>query len=291
MRCLFFGASGYLGRHLVNTLNQTGHEVIIPLTKNGDRLDLSVLESLANIDWNVDVVYMFAGVTGTGASFEQYKRFLLGNELSLLNVLDSIRRSSARPRVIFPSTRLVYRGSDSPLTENAVQESKTPYSANKIACENYIHAYSNAFDVPYTVLRICIPFASELGQEYSYGTVGNFISQAQGTGRIRIYGDGSVRRTFSHIQDLCRITLLATELPSTINKTYNMPGDELSLYDAASLIASRFGAVVESVDWPELDARLESGSTVFDSTHLLETIQTVTHHRFCDWAAKIPSLL
>lgn len=287
MKCLFFGAGGYLGKHMVYALRRKGHEVIIPLEPDGTRLDLTRLEALAHIDWNVDAVYMFAGIAGTGASFDQYEKFLLGNDLILLNVLDSIRKSSARPRVIFPSTRLVYRGSDTPLPENAQQESKTLYSANKIACEHYLYAFSNAYDVPYTILRICVPYANLLGQEYSYGTVGSFINQASKTGRIRLYGGGTVRRTFSHIEDLCRITLLASEHPATINLAYNMPGDDLSLNEAASFIAARLGASVESVDWPDMDARIESGSTVFDGCQILETLHTEVHHSFHDWAAVI----
>lgn len=289
MKCLFFGAGGYLGKHMVYALRQNGDEVVIPLASDGGRLDLTRLNALVNIDWNVDAVYMFAGVTGTGVSFDQYDKFLLGNEFSLLNVLDSIRRSSARPRVIFPSTRLVYQGSDTPLLENATKESKTLYSVNKIACEHYLHAFSNAFSVPYTILRICVPYANMLGQEYSYGTIGSFISQASKTGRIRLYGGGTVRRTFSHIEDLCRITLLTAEHPGTVNKIYNMPGDDLSLYEAASFVAARLGATVECVDWPELDVRIESGSTVFDGALILDTLQTVVHHRFSDWATIIES--
>lgn len=291
MRCLFFGAGGYLGKHVVDTLRQKGHEVIIPLAPDGRRLDLTRPESLANIDWDVDVVYMFAGVTGTGVSFDQFERFLLGNNLSLLNVLNSIRRSPARPRVIFPSTRLIYRGSETPLPENAPQESKTLYAANKIACEHYLHAYANAFDIPHTILRICVPYANLLGQQYSYGTVGNFISQANSTGRIRLYGGGTVRRTFTHVEDLCRIILLAATHPATVNRTYNMPGEDLTLHEAACLIAARMGGTsVESVDWSELDARIESGSTVFDSTQLLDTLQIAIHQRFIDWANGIPAL-
>ena len=64
----------------------------------------------------------------------------------------------------------------------------------------------------------------------------------------------------------------------------------MSLYEAASLIAARLGASVESVDWPGFDERIESGSTLFDGTQLLNTLQTTIHHRFIDWSTSIPAL-
>jgi len=283
MKCLFFGAGGYLGRNLVSQLRQNGNEVVIPSAPDGGRLDLIKIESYVNIDWNVDVVFLFAGITGTTTAFDNYEKFIAGNELVLLHILDSIRRSSSRPRVIFPSTRLIYGGSDNPLHENGAQKFKTLYGVNKIACEHYLNVYANAFDIPYTVLRVCVPYASNVGNNYSFGTIGNFISQARSAKRICLYGGGTVKRTLTHIDDLCRIISLTAGHSETTNRTYNVPGENMSLYEAASLVAAKYGACVESVDWPEFDARIESGSTVFDGSLLLDTLQTAVEYRFSEW--------
>jgi len=288
MKTIVFGASGYLGRHIVADLISQGHEVNIPLTQNGNRIDLTKPKSLIEIDWDVDVIYMFAGITGTITSFDQFDTFLLSNELSLLNVLNSIRLSSTRPRIVFPSSRLIYRGSEKPLLEGDLQESNTLYSANKIACEHFLNAYSKAFDIPYTIFRVCVPYANLLDEHYSFGTVGNLISQAKNDGRICLYGGGLVRRTFTHIQDLTEIILRASLHPATVNQIYNIPGEDLSLYEAACMIAKRTeGVSIESIDWPEFDFRIESGSTVFDGKKLSDTLELPTLHRFKDWIANI----
>ena len=285
MKCIVFGASGYLGTHIVDNLVSQGHEVNIPLKKDGNRLDLTKLKSLDGIDWDVDVIYMFAGVTGTSASFEQFDSFLLGNELSLLNLLNAIKLSPNRPRVVFPSSRLIYRSSEKQLLESDLQQSNTLYAANKIACEHFLYSYAKAFDIPYTIFRICVPYANLLGGQYSFGTVGNLIMQAKNNRKICLYGGGLVRRTFTHIQDLIEIILRASLHPMTINQTYNIPGEDLSLYEAASIIADTTkGVFIESIDWPEFDLRIESGSTVFDSEKLSNTLDLPTLHRFEDWA-------
>lgn len=290
MKAIIFGANGYLGRHLTCFLRETGHEVNIPMAEDSTILNLQDLNSLSQVNFDVDAVFMFAGATGTVISFDQYKKFLLANELSLLNVLDCIRRSSFRPRVIFPSTRLVYAGAEDCLPESGPKEFKTPYSINKIACEYYLQAYSGAFDIPFTIIRISVPYGNRLGGECSYGTVDSFIQQARNTGLINLYGGGYVRRTFSHVEDLCRITISAAVSPEAINGIFNMPGEDLSLREAAFLIAIKLGASLQDSDWPELDARIETGSTKFNSDRIESILNESIKYRFADWVNSIPSV-
>jgi UDP-glucose 4-epimerase len=251
------------------------------------RVDIADPSALDNVDWAVDAVFLFAGVTGTTDSFNNHEKYVRGNELGLLNVLDRVRLSRHRPRIVFPSSRLVYKGADHALAESAELEAKTVYAANKIACEHYLRAYGNGFDLPYTIFRICVPYGNSIGDQYSFGTVGNFISQAKQNGRIRLYGGGEVRRTFTHVDDLCRLMIQGAESPACANQTFNIPGDDLSLREAAELIAARFGAVVESVDWPAFDLRIESGSTVFDGSRLLRSLGTDLHRQLAGWAQNI----
>lgn len=226
---------------------------------------------------------MFAGVTGTAASFDQFEAVVRGNELSLLRVLDSIRRSPHRPRVIFPSSRLVYQGSSQALTESAPLEARTVYAASKIACEFLLHSYAHAFDIPHSIVRICVPYGSAAGAGYSFGTIGNLLRQAR-SGCIRLYGDGSVRRSFTHIADLCRLTIALAVHPAAQNATFNIPGEDFSLSEAAQLIAASLASPIEYVPWPATDWRLESGSTVFDSRKIEQLLGFGLTRRLLDWA-------
>jgi UDP-glucose 4-epimerase len=239
------------------------------------------------MDWAVDQVFLFAGVTGTTASFKNPESYVAGNEIGLLNVLESIRLSSHRPRLVFPSTRLVYKGSDFPLPETAELEAKTVYAANKIACEFHLRAFSNAFDIPHTIFRVCVPYGNSQGSEYSFGTVGTFIRQALATKRISLYGDGSLRRTFTHIDDLCSFMVLGSASADFENQTFNIPGEDLSLLEAAKFIGARLGAAIDFTAWPIFDLRIESGSTVFDSTKMQTRLPSVTARSMAQWAATV----
>lgn len=283
MKCIVFGAGGYLGRNLTFYLRQSGDDVVIPHKKEGERLDLLENDSLIDIDWNVDVVFMYAGVTGTATSFDSYKKFLLGNELALLNMLDAIRRSKYRPKIIFPSTRLVYAESLTSILETDSLDPKTIYAVNKIACENYLKIYQNSYDIPSVILRICVPYGNIFGTEYSYGTIGSLIKQAKNNKNIELYGTGDYRRTFTHIDDISRLTRMVAVRSEIKNLILNIPGENFSLLEVAKLISEKMGVNIENISWPSLARKIESGNTVFDGQKLLNTLDTCLRYSLAEW--------
>lgn len=290
-RVAVIGANGFIGRHLVKYLNDY-YDVsiesydIVPETDlpNYRCVDLTSRESVEAINLNVDYVFNFAGLTGTYVGFDAYEKYVTVNELSLLNLLDAIRKSPYRPKVVFPSTRLVYRGIDKPLTEMDEKDSKTIYAANKLACEGYLKAYHDSFDIPYIIFRICIPYGNLLSNDYSFGTVGFFIKQAKAGKDITLYGGGSIKRTFTHMEDLCSQVINGAFKSGSNGGIYNIGGETLSLHDAAEIIAKKFGVSVTAVPWPERDLRIESDHTYFDDTKIKTLLGDIQYKRLKDFS-------
>ena len=230
--------------------------------------DLTNIESVAKINVNVDYIYMFAGLTGTYAGFDKAQTYVNINEMSLLNLLNYVRYSGYRPRIIFPSTRLVYKGSEQALAEDAEKEAKTIYAVNKMACEQILSAYRNSFDISYTIFRIGVPFGNMFSNDYSFGTIGFFIRQARNNGKITLYGDGSVKRTFTSMCNLSMQLVEAGMKDAADGEIYNIGGCTYSLCEAATYIANYYKAEVAFVPWPECDLKIESGSTFFDTSKI-----------------------
>lgn len=279
-KCCVIGANGFIGKHIVDYLQRHyGTEVncydIVEQAElpNYHCVDLTNRTAVENIDLNVDYIFDFAGLTGTYAGFDSYEKYVGINEVALLNLLDVIRKSPFRPKVVFPSTRLVYKGVNKPLKESDEKESKTIYAANKLACEGYLQAYHDSFDIPYTVFRICIPYGNLLSNDYSFGTIGFFIKQAKAGKDITLYGGGTIKRTFTHMEDLCSQVIEGVFSPESNGEIYNVGGETLSLHDAAEIIAKKYGVNVTAVPWPERDLRIESDHTYFDDTK----IQSLLH--------------
>lgn len=275
-----FGAKGYLGKQLAHYFRQKGmccQEFDIPecdVTKTGfwEGFDPSTYEA----------ILFFAGLTGTEKGFDEAQQYLLVNEGGLLHLLKKLAPlGAAAPKIVFPSTRLVYKGADKPLPEDAEKETKTVYAVNKLACEGYIAAYANRFGIRAAVLRICVPYGNIISSDYSYGTIGFFLKQLSAGKPIALFGGGVVRRTFTHVADICRAVEFLAGSPET--GIFNLGGDDYSLAEAAALVADKKGGSTATVPWPSAAQLIESGSTVFDSSRL-DTLTNFTYLHLADCA-------
>jgi len=271
MKSMILGSKGFIGQHIDWFLKKKGIFSVCYDIQQEDgnefyhQIDLTNKEAVNRINFDVDYVFFFAGLTGTKISYEDYERYVHINEIALLNVLDAIRKSPYRPKIVYPSTRLVYKGSENQLSEDSEKESRTIYAANKIACEAYLEAYYHNFDIPYTVFRICVPYGNLISNNYSFGTIGFFVKMGEQNKDITLYGGGHLKRTFTHMEDLCRQIIEASLLKESNGQIYNVGGETASLREVAEIVATKYNVKVVDTAWPEEDLRIESGSTIFNS--------------------------
>ncbi len=270
IKSIVLGANGYVGRHLTSYLksinqNVISYDYLIDKSNSMDivHFDITNIEDLKRINWEIDYVYIFSGLTGTKISFDKYENFIQVNEIGLLNVLNAIKKLKKKPKIIFPSTRLVYKGSELLLDENAEKETNTIYALNKLTCEKILEMYQKTFGINYSIFRICIPYGSHFN-EYSFGTISFMMDQAKKTGEITLFGDGRLKRTFTHIDDLCEQIVTTSLCKSTNNETFNIGGVTYSLREVAEYICKATNAKISYHPWPETDLIIESGSTIFD---------------------------
>lgn len=294
--CTILGANGYLGRHLTFYLHQKGYKVYaydIQPERNSNIPKEILYESFdicrnyEHVNFDVDYLFVFSGITGTKNGFDNYKTFIEVNEIGLLNILTKVKNMERKPKIIFPSTRLVYKGEKSALPEGAEKEAKTIYAANKLACEHYLQMYANCFDVKYTAYRICVPYGNQFDGEFSYGTIGAFLNRAKSGGAITLYGDGEIKRTLTHVMSICQQIADSMTLIESDNRIFNIAGETFSLKELATRIASIYGTLVTYVPWNDMDLKIESGSTVFDESSIEKIISIDSQYDFTDWLEKI----
>jgi len=169
------------------------------------------------------------------------------------------------------------------LREGDEKEFKTVYALNKFACEQYLEMYRRCFGIRYTVFRICVPYGNLLG-DYSYGTMGFLLGRAMKGENIPLYGDGSQRRTFTHVYDICQILKEGAFLEGTLNDVFNIGGaDDLSMLELARMAAGKYGVDVTFSEWPGLDLAIESGDTVFDASKLERLMDYQYKYNLVDW--------
>lgn len=287
------GANGYIARSLVYTLKKEYPDSerllydIAPAHADGEpnyrSVNLLNGDELSRLDLNCDIIFMFVGKTGSANGFDAPETFIKINELALLNLLNEYRRQKSSAKIVFPSTRLVYRGRPGPLSENAEKEFKTVYAINKFAGEQYLEQYHRVFGVRYCIFRICLPYGTLVPGASSYGTAEFMISKAARGENISLYGDGEVRRTLTYIGDLCEMLIKGALCDRCENDVFNIGGEDYSLKEMAEQIAPIYGVGVEYVPWPEIAEKIESGDTVFDDAKLQKACPYRYRQRFSLW--------
>lgn len=294
MKVILIGAGGYIGSNLAAYFREKGVELLLfdkpstsqeldlPKSDSFLPLDISDIHSVQRVDWHVDAVILLAGLTGTHQSIENAAEYIKVNEIGLVNVLQAIVQSGAKPHFLYPSTRLVYKGKKGMIGEAGEKEARTVYAANKISAEQLLHLYADYFGILHTVFRICVPYGNLVDVPFSFGTVGFMMRQAA-QGVIQLYGKGEPRRTFTHIEEIARVFFTSIHNPLFYHETFNIGGEDLSLKEVAELLSVKTGAQIVFKEWPRRDTLIESGDTVFDATKLESIMGGGSRHCIKDW--------
>ncbi|MHA1863963.1 MAG: NAD-dependent epimerase/dehydratase family protein [Candidatus Thorarchaeota archaeon] len=238
------GASGFIGSHLVDQLLAKGYDVIgidsmrtgkeenLTFARNNDRFRLLIADirddDLAiQIDSDVDAIYHLAAISSVRLSIEDPLLVTSVNARGTVKILELARELHAK-RVIFSSSAAVYGNPEKmPVQEDFTLNPLSPYAASKIAAEMYIRSYSSSFDIDSTILRFFNVYGPRQAYSEYSGVVSIFASQALLNKPIKIEGDGEQTRSFVHVSDVARATLLAGELKSAIGATINISGSDL----------------------------------------------------------------
>jgi len=236
-KIVIVGANSYIARNVIYTLKQHKDEYDISLYDLTEKqvdgrspyfsVNMMSAESVKKINMNCDAIFMFVGKTGSENGFDDFNLFIDVNEKALLNLLNEYRRQHSSAKIIFPSTRLVYKGKKGLLKENAEKEFKTIYAMNKYSCEQYLKQYCCIYGIKYCIFRICIPYGTMVENASSYGTTEFMLSKAIKGENITLYGDGSVRRTLTYMGDLCNILIDGAMSDKCLNDTFNVGGGRL----------------------------------------------------------------
>jgi UDP-glucose 4-epimerase len=292
------GAGGYIGSHLCIALREAGHTVTgydIPSVagRSPDLISWDMADGAAVPEdfGKADYLFLFAGLSGTTDSFLRWEEYMRVNVVALARLLHHVAGLASPPKVVFPSSRLVYAGQKGKrIPEEAPKEARTVYASNKLAGEQLVQLYARKGGFSYTVFRICVPYGNMCSDALSYGTLRHFLERAVAGQPICVYGDGSQRRSLIFVGDLCRLIISAVQLPQADNQIFNLGGpDDLSIGEIAEAIGKKYGVPVEYIPWPEDALKLESGDTVFDESRLSRILPLDYQLRFSDWLERLTS--
>jgi GDP-4-dehydro-6-deoxy-D-mannose reductase len=151
---LVTGAGGFAGSHLVDRLARDGHDIVawVRPGRHDDNPSRSsatparvVVESVDVLDAAVvrtavarvrpSVVYHCAGAAHVGRSWTLTETTFSVNVRGTHHVIEALRLAGIRARLFVPSSAMVYRSADEPLTEDHPLVPESPYGVSKLAQE------------------------------------------------------------------------------------------------------------------------------------------------------------
>ncbi|HVF69363.1 MAG TPA: GDP-mannose 4,6-dehydratase [Xanthomonadales bacterium] len=147
-RVLITGATGFVGQHLTELLSANNEYEIFgtSLTEHNspnekvkiEKIDLSNPDDVLSLvnKTEPDLIYHLAALTSPADSFSNPTPVVLGNIEIQMNLLNAVRNSGFKPRILVVSSAEVYgliSASDLPIDESTPMRPANPYAVSKIA--------------------------------------------------------------------------------------------------------------------------------------------------------------
>lgn len=172
MKALITGITGFAGSFLAeNLVNQGKFEVSgtyfsenslsnVELVKDHlklHQLDLQDFEAVKKLisEEKPDVIFHLAALAAAGESFANPSKFINNNVDSQVNLFESIKAASIKPKVLVVSSAEVYGDvdtSDLPIDEQTPIRPVNPYGVSKVACDFMGLQYFLSDNIP--VIRV-----------------------------------------------------------------------------------------------------------------------------------------
>jgi UDP-glucuronate 4-epimerase len=258
VRYLVTGAAGFIGSHLAERLIEQGDDVIgldsftdyyDPRRKRENAQDLDVVErdildtDLDELLSSVDGVFHLAGQPGVRASFGPgFEHYVMRNVHASGRLFEAAARRGVR--VVYASSSSIYGDAESyPTREDSEPRPIAPYGVTKLCVEHLAYAHGRTTGLDAVGIRFFTVYGPRQRPDMAFTPMLEALASG---GTFRLFGDGSISRSFTYVADAVAGTIAALARGAS-GELYNIGGgEEASMADAIELaeeIAGRALAV------------------------------------------------
>ena len=234
MRVLVTGGAGYIGSVVTEELVSDGHDVVVydsfykghreavvqgAQFVHADLADGASLRAALSAN-RIEAVVHMAADSLVGESCEHPAKYYRNNVVNGLTLLDAMRETNVG-RIVFSSTAATYGEPEKqPIEETAPSLPTNPYGQSKLAFEQALFWYREAYDLRFASLRYfnAAGASEKCGEDHAPETHLIPIALQAATGArefVEVYGDdyptpdGTCVRDYIHVIDLARAHILA----------------------------------------------------------------------------------
>ncbi|MDD9873207.1 MAG: NAD-dependent epimerase/dehydratase family protein, partial [Deltaproteobacteria bacterium] len=152
-----------------------------------------------------DAVINLAAQAGVRASVADPWRFLRANVAGNLNLLELCSERGIG-KFVLASTSSLYGRGEAPFREEQAIHPLSPYAASKGAAEHFAHTWHALHGLDVTVLRYFTVYGPSGRPDMA---VFRFVQGIREGRPIMVFGDGSMSRDFTYVDDVARGTVSA----------------------------------------------------------------------------------
>ena len=206
MQILVTGGAGFIGTNLIKRLSSDGHDIIsIDNYSTGKKenhiegvkyyLKSDITDILEDPPWQLitfkpDIVFHMAAIARIQPSFERPEEYINTNFKGTYEVVKYC---------IKHNTPLIYAGSSS----HHSGKFSNPYTFSKDMGEEVIQLYQKHFGLRSSIARFYNVYGPYQLTEGGYTTlIGRWLNNIKNNIQCEIYGDGTKRRDFTHVDDI-----------------------------------------------------------------------------------------
>jgi UDP-glucose 4-epimerase len=247
---LITGGAGFIGSNLTERLINDGHKItVIDNLSTGNKsnlhkdaeffeLDIANLEAIKPVFKNQELVFHVAAIPRIGRSIEDPAATFRSNVTGTLNVLLAARDAGVK-RVVYSASSSAYGPQNKlPLSEDMPSKPLNPYALSKYIGEELCKEFTELYKLDTISLRYFNVYGPRMSAEGDYATViGKFLRMKRDTAPLTIVGDGKQTRDFTHVSDVARANILASQIARGGGEVINIgAGDNHSVQEIADII-------------------------------------------------------
>jgi len=253
MKVLVTGGAGFIGRHVVETLQNEGAEVVVfDSLVTGNRMN--VPESASFIEGDIRDVAVVASAM-EGATHVVHLAALVSVPLSIENPklteevnvegtknIFAAAKAAGVTRIVYASSAAVYGNEPSvPKREDSPIVPESPYAESKAKNDDF----AGTHEVSSMGLRFFNVYGpGQVGNHPYASVVPRWIETIKANMPLTVFGDGSQTRDFIHVRDVARAVALA--LSSSVRGVANIgSGTERPLKDLLGILSAEAGCPLE----------------------------------------------
>jgi len=267
---LITGVAGFVGSNLADRLVKEGYSVA-----GIDDLSAGILEQVPKeVDFHkadirskdmftlfkgIEVVFHFAAKNCVSDCQNHPYETADVNILGTLNVFDAAREAGVK-RIIYAESSAIYEGTNTLPTPETDFTPQTFYAITKAADHLFSKAYQRFFGMKMVGLRYLNVYGPR--QDYRRAVppvMSAFIIKLLTGQTPLIFGDGTKRRDFIHVDDINDFHALCISSEDVINRVFNLGcGKNQSIQEVYDMITEIVASDVKPRYMPEVDGEAQA---------------------------------